>query len=143
MTTKDTRRGPGRPPEDPWERLARTNRAESRGEDALDHIVGDTAQHLRRERTEVLEIEGHGPSTEILHLVNQSLAAEPERADLWMMRFEVQRTLGLKAEFAEGLAQAFRNPRLYRALDWAALRALWEELAPGESPPEGVRLPGN
>lgn len=141
MTGKKSGPGPGTPgaPEDAWERLARTNRAESRGEDPIDVIVGDTARHLRRERTEAMQIEGPGPSSEILELVNASLASEPERADLWMMRFEVQRSLGLKAEFADALAQAFRNSRLNRALDWAALRAQWEEVAPGEALPDGVR----
>lgn len=144
MTSKDRRPGAATPGtvDDPWERLARANQAEARGEEeVLSHLVGDTGRLLRHERTEVLEVQGEGPSTEILQLVTQSLASEPERPDLWMMRFEVQKALGLKADFARALTEAFRNPRLLRALDWAAIRALWADLAPGEAPPEGVRLP--
>lgn len=85
--------------------------------------------------------EDPGPSTEILQLVNASLAAEPGRADLWMMRFEVQKSLGLRQAFAEALAQCWRDERVARRLDWAAVRALWDELAPGEPPPAGVPLP--
>jgi len=136
MAIKDTKPG-SKPVEDPWERIERANR----GEDMINLIVGDTARHLRRERTEAVLIEGPGPSTEILQLVNDSLAAEPERADLWMMRFEVQKTLGMKHEFADALVLAWRHTRLNRQLDWSAIRAMWEELAPGEPVPEGIKLP--
>ena len=137
MTAKDTKPGAGKPIDDPWERIARANR----GEDMVNLIVGDTGQHLRRERTEALQIEGPGPSTEILQLVNDSLVAEPDRADLWMMRFEVQKTLGMKREFANALVLGWRHPRLNRQLDWGTIRAMWEELAPGEPVPEDIRLP--
>lgn len=127
--------------DDPWERLARRNRAEQTGEDTVGDLVGDTGRLLRRERTEAVMIEGAGPSTEILQLVSASLEAEPERADLWMMRFEVQKTLGLKREFADALVLGWRNPRLQRTLDWGAVRAMWNELAPGEPAPESIPLP--
>jgi tryptophan synthase beta chain len=142
---KDPKAG-GRKPvpgaaDDAWDSLARVNRAESFGENPIDALLGDTGRHLRGDRTEALQIEGPGPSTEILQLVNESLASEPERADLWTMRFEVQKTLGLKREFAEAMAVAFRNPRLWRQLDWNLIGAMWREVAPGEALPEGVRLP--
>lgn len=135
MTGGDRKSGAGKPVEDPWERLRRSNR----GEDPVGLLLGDTARHLARDRTEALELQG--PSTEILHLVNESLAVEPERADLWMMRFEVQRSLGMKREFADALVLGWQNPRLQRQLDWGAIRALWNELAPGEPVPDGIVLP--
>ncbi|HUR41867.1 MAG TPA: pyridoxal-phosphate dependent enzyme [Verrucomicrobiae bacterium] len=88
-----------------------------------------------------LTIDGPGPSTEILELVTRSLAAEPERADLWMMRFEVQKTLGLKRQFADALVRGWRHPRVARQLDWGLVRSMWNELAPGEPVPEGITLP--
>lgn len=127
--------------DDPWERLARKNRAEQTGEDTAGDLIGDTDGLLRRERTEAVLVEGEGPSTEILQLVSASLEAEPERADLWMMRFEVQKTLGMKREFADALVLGWRNPRLQRSLDWGAIRAMWNELAPGEPAPESIPLP--
>lgn len=137
MTGKDTKGGAGKPVDDPWERLSRQNR----GDDPVGLLVGDTDGLLRRDRTEALQIEGPGPSHEILQLVTDSLAAQPERVDLWMMRFEVQKTLGLKREFADALVLGWRNPRLQRQLDWGAIRAMWNELAPGEPAPDGIELP--
>jgi tryptophan synthase beta chain len=137
MTGKDAKPGAGKPVDDPWERLQRANR----GEDPAALILGDTDKHLARDRTEALELRGAGPSTEILQLVAESLASEPERADLWMMRFEVQRALGLKREFIDALVLGWQNPRLQRQLDWGAIRVLWNELAPGEPVPEGIVLP--
>jgi tryptophan synthase beta chain len=136
MTGKDVKPGAGKPVDDPWERLHRANR----GEDTAGLILGDTDKHLARDRTEALELRGAGPSTEILQLVAESLATEPERADLWMMRFEVQRALGLKREFVDALVLAWQNP-LQRQIDWGAIRVLWNELAPGEPVPEGIVLP--
>lgn len=137
MTGKDTKAGAGKPVDDPWERLARQNR----GDDPVELLVGDTNRLLTRDRTEAVLIEGPGPSNEILQLVTDSLAVQPERVDLWMMRFEVLKTLGLKREFADALVLGWRNPRLQRALDWSAIRAMWNDLAPGEPAPEGISLP--
>jgi tryptophan synthase beta chain len=91
--------------------------------------------------TDPVEVEGESPSTEILQLVVDSLAAAPDRADLWMMRFEVQKTLGLKKEFAEALIDGWKNPRVMRQINWAQVRLLWQELAPGEPVPGGIKLP--
>jgi tryptophan synthase beta chain len=131
-TTKD---------DEPWERLKRKTQAELRGEDPLVADLGDTANLLRRDRTNAVMIEGPGPSTEILQLVTDSLAEAPERGDLWMMRFEVQRTLGLKDDFRRAVVQAWKNPRVSRQLSWEQVRVLWDELAPGEALPEGIKLP--
>lgn len=141
-----TKRGSGRKrgdhaPEDAWERLKETNRAVQQGVDPASADLGDTSRLVSRERTHAILIEGHGPSTEILQLVTASLAEEPERADLWMMRFEVQKTLGLKDAFARALAEGWRHPRLNRQLNWGVIRSMWEDLAPGEPPPDDIRLP--
>jgi tryptophan synthase beta chain len=135
MIDKDTKAGADKPVDDPWERLSRVNR----GDDPVRVLVGDTDRLLRGERTEAMEIPA--PSNEILDLVTESLAAEPERVDLWMMRFEIQKTLGLKREFADALVLGWRHPRLQRLLDWGTVRALWNELAPGEPAPDGIQLP--
>jgi tryptophan synthase beta chain len=82
-----------------------------------------------------------GPSTEILQYVTASLAAAPERADLWMMRFEVQKALGLKREFADALMLGWRHPRVSQLLDWHALRTMWRDLAPDEPLPDGIEVP--
>ena len=37
-------------------------------------------------------------STEFLELLNESLKFAPERGDIWMMRFDAMRSLGLKKE---------------------------------------------
>lgn len=124
--------------EDPWARLARENRAAMTGERAANLELGDTGRWLVAPDSAE---ENTGPSTEILQLVTLSLAAAPERADLWMMRFDVQRTLGLKQEFTAAMLEGWKNPRLYRELNWPVIRALWDELAHGEEPPAGMRLP--
>lgn len=124
--------------DDPWARLARQNRAASTGELAGNLELGDTGRWLVSPDSAE---EANSPSTEILQLVTASLAAAPERADLWMMRFDVQRTLGLKREFAQAIVEGWKNPRLYRELNWPLIRTLWEELAPGEPVPEGIKLP--
>lgn len=127
--------------DDPWSRLARANQAAARGEHPDAAELGDTASLMRRGGAGATVSESEGPSTEILQLVSDSLSAEPDRADLWTMRFEVQRSLGLKQEFADALMQGWRNPRLARGIDWSHVRRLWEELAPGEPVPGGVKLP--
>ena len=71
-------------------------------------------------------------STEFLQLLNDSLKFAPERGDIWMMRFDAMRALGFKKEFAEALAQGLANPAVKRQLDFAALRGMWGEIAPGE-----------
>ncbi len=124
--------------DDPWAKLARENRAAATGEHAANLELGDTGRWLVAPDSAE---ENTGPSTEILQLVTLSLEAAPERADLWMMRFDVQKTLGLKREFASAMVEAWRNPRLYREMNWPVVRALWDELAPGEPLPEGVKLP--
>jgi tryptophan synthase beta subunit len=58
-----------------------------------------------------------------------------------MLRFEVQKTLGMKREVAESLVSGWKNPRVMRQLNWAAVRTMWEELAPGEPVPAGIKLP--
>lgn len=124
--------------DDPWAKLARANRAAMTGERPENAELGDTGRWLVAPDSAQ---ENTGPSTEILQLVTASLEAAPERADLWMMRFEVQKTLGLKQEFATALAAGWRNPRLSRELNWTLIRAMWEELTHGEPVPEGIRLP--
>lgn len=124
--------------EDPWARLERHSRAASAGVRAENVELGDTARWLRSPETAQ---EADGPNHEILELVSASLAAAPERVDLWMMRFDVQKSLGLKSEFAKAIVEGWKNPRLIQALNWPLIRALWEELAPGEPAPEGIKLP--
>lgn len=79
-----------------------------------------------------------GVSTELVDLLTDSIALAPERADLWMMRFEMFRALGMKPEFSAALLDAWSKPRVRRVLDWVPIKALWDNLAPGESMPEGV-----
>lgn len=71
-------------------------------------------------------------SSGFLTLVNESLSFHPERAELWMTRFDVLRSLGYKQPFADTLAQAAASPKIRKQLDWNALRRMWEQLAPGE-----------
>lgn len=142
MATTGRKKGSGpKEPEDAWERLARSNRAEHEGRNPGADEIGDTSRLVSRDRTQATLIEGHGPSSEILQLVTDSLAEAPERADLWMMRFEVQKTLGLKDAFAAALVEAWRHPRLNRQINWGLVRGMWEDLAPGDPVPENIRLP--
>ena len=124
--------------EDPWARIERHNRAASAGVRPENADLGDTARWLRAPETAE---EAAGPSHEILQLVTASLAAAPERVDLWMMRFDVQKALGLKSEFAKAIVEGWKNPRLIQVLNWPLIRTLWEDLAPGEPVPEGIKLP--
>ncbi len=75
------------------------------------------------------------PSNEFLQLLNDSLKFAPERADIWMMRFDAMRSLGLKKEFAEAVVQGLATPVVKSQLDLTALRGMWGEIAPGETFP--------
>lgn len=132
----NSRRRP--PSDDPFESLARDARAHSQGVHPDVAALGDTDFALRGAPRAITEQQA---PTEILALVQAGLAAEPERADLWVMRFEMLRSLGLREEFAAALRDAWNHPRISRALDWVMLATLWQELAPDSAPPEGVTLP--
>lgn len=128
-----------RPPsDDPFGSLTKDARAQSQGVHPDVAALGDTDFVMRGAKPAVTVEQA---PTEILALVQAGLAAEPERADLWSMRFEMLRALGLREEFAAALRDAWSHPRISRALDWVALSGLWHELAAGAPPPEGVKLP--
>jgi tryptophan synthase beta chain len=134
----------GKPPgrarpdtDDPFGRLAREAKAAGRGENAANAEVGDTSRLVSGD---VDQGELLSSTNDILKLVNDSLAAAPDRADLWVMRFEVQKSLGLKGAFAEALLQAWNNPQVNKQIKWPLIRALWEDLAPGEPLPGGIKL---
>ncbi len=84
---------------------------------------------------------GEASTHEILDVLVMTLQQFPERGDLWMMRFEIQRTLGLKHDFIQAMREGYANLRFRRNIDWAAVQRMWEEMAPGESPPADVVLP--
>ena len=125
--------------EDPWDRLAHNVRAHVTGE-FEDDGLGDTSR-LVSGRHQTSHVTASYQKHEMLDLVEQSLAAAPERGDLWMMRFEVLRTLGMKQEFLAHLVQAWKKITVARQLDWALLQGMWQELAPGEPLPELIQLP--
>jgi tryptophan synthase beta subunit len=140
--TPPGRKRPGIDAADPWDRLAQNARAAITGEfDADADGLGDTA-HLVSGRHETAQVTGSFQKQEMLQFVEDSLAAAPERGDLWMMRFEVQRTLGMRQEFLAHLMQAWKTPNLARQLDWRLLQGMWQELAPGEALPEVFKLTG-
>lgn len=143
--TSSTPPGGRKPPpgtDDPWERLTRNARAAQTGANPYDEEIGDTSQLITGPLDDTAE-PGHATGTfqkrEMLKLVEDSLVAAPERGDLWMMRFEVQRALGMKEEFRAGLDRAWKNAAVYRQLDWPLLRSMWQEVAPGEPLPEVIR----
>jgi tryptophan synthase beta subunit len=84
-------------------------------------------------------------SNEFLQLLNDSLKFAPERGDIWMMRFDAMRSLGLKREFTQALAEALANANVKGQLDLSALRGMWGEIAPGEpfpgDPPKSATPP--
>jgi tryptophan synthase beta subunit len=126
--------------DDPWDRLTRNARAAQTGEyDIDDADLGDTARMVSG-RHETSHVTATYQKQEMLKLVEDSLAAAPDRGDLWMMRFEVQRALGMKQEFVSAMVQAWKAPAIYRQLDWPLLRNMWQELAPGEPLPEIIKL---
>lgn len=137
-------RKPAPASDDPWERLTRNARAAQTGANPLDDEIGDTSMLVTGQFGAAAE-PGHATGTfekqEMLKLVEDSLAAAPDRGDLWMMRFEVQRALGMKQEFLVGLVQAWKKPAVFRQLDWPLLRSMWHEVAPGEPLPEIIRPP--
>lgn len=135
------RKPPGRGSDDPWDRLALRARAAQAGEDPDAAELGDTSL-LTTGQHEGVHVTGTYQRSEMLDLVNASLAAAPERGDLWMMRFEVMKSLGLKQEFVESLVQGWKNPKVCRQLDWGVLQSMWGEVAPGEPMPEIIKLPG-
>ena len=126
--------------DDPFSRLTRAARAEARGENSANAEIEDTSRLVSGPNESA---EMAGSSNDILKLVSDSIAATPDRADLWLMRFEVQKTLGLKAEFSEALLTAWNNPAVNKQLNWPLIRSLWEELAPGEPLPGGIKLQGS
>jgi tryptophan synthase beta chain len=77
---------------------------------------------------------------EILDVLLHALQENPGRVDLWMMRFQMLRVLGQKADFISAMREASDNSTLRRDINWGTVGHLWAELAPGEPPPEGVRL---
>jgi tryptophan synthase beta chain len=128
--------------DDPWDRLAQNVRAHATGEfDTDDAALGDTARLVTGRQPAGAHVTSSYDKQEMLRLVEDSLKAAPERGDLWMMRFEVLRNLGLKQEFVAGLVQGWKSTAVSRQLDWNVLRAMWQEPAPGEPLPEMIRLP--
>jgi len=133
-------RKPAPDTDDPWERLARNARAAQTGANPHDEEIGDTSRLVTGQfEAESGHVTGTFQKQEMLKLVEDSLAAAPDRGDLWMMRFEVQRALGMKQEFLVGLVQAWKNAAVYRQLDWPLLRAMWHEVAPGEPLPDVIK----
>ncbi len=125
--------------DDPWDRMTRAARVAQGDREA--HGLGDT-EHLLSGKGDSVHVTGTYQKNEMLDLVTASLAATPDRADLWMMRFEALRSMGLKQEFLEALVQGWRNARVCRQLDWPVLQQMWGELAPGEAMPEIINVPG-
>lgn len=140
--TSGSKTPPARPPpkdsDDAWTRVQREVSAAIRGVDPDIEELGDTAATMAGAADAASESVA---SNDILDLVNSSLAAEPDRADLWMMRFDIQKTLGLRAEFSDALVQGWNHPKLGRTLDWIQIGEMWEVLAPGEPTPQGIKLP--
>lgn len=135
---------PGRKPalnslDDPWDRLARQAAAAQAGLDPDEVELGDTGAALSG-RSGSVHVTGTYQKNEMLELVNASLEATPERGDLWMMRFEVLKGLGMKQEFTEYLVHGWKNVRISKQLDWNVLQLMWDELAPGEPMPEIIKL---
>ena len=142
MTNTPGGKRPALDTDDPWDRLTHNVRAHVTGEfDSGDDGLGDTSR-LVSGRHETSHVTASYQKQEMLGLVEQSLAAAPERGDLWMMRFEVLRTLGMKQEFLAYLVQAWKKVSIARQLDWSLLQGMWQELAPGEALPEVIKLPG-
>ena len=126
-------------PDDPWDRLAREAAAAQAGLDPADSELGDTGAALSG-RSGTLHVTGTYQKNEMLELVNAALEATPGRGDLWMMRFEVLKSLGMKQEFTGFLVQGWKDLQLSRQLDWNVLQLMWDELAPGEPMPEIIKL---
>lgn len=80
------------------------------------------------------------PASGFLSVINDSLSFHPERADLWMTRFDVLRSMGYKREFAQAVAQAVADAKINRQLKWPDVRAMWEEVAPGEPFPNDAEV---
>lgn len=139
--TPPGRKRPAHEADDPWDRLTHNVRAHITGQfDADDSDLGDTARLLSG-RHQTAQVTASYEKQEMLKLVEDSLVAAPDRGDLWMMRFEVLRTLGMKQEFLAHLVQAWKKPAVARQLDWRVLQGMWQELAPGEALPEAIKLP--
>lgn len=127
---------------DPWERLTREARAAQSGANPFDDEIGDTSKLVSGgSEGDAGNTTGNFQKEEMLKLVEASLEVAPERGDLWMMRFEVQRALGMKQEFRDGLERAWKIAAVFRQLDWPVLRTMWADLAPGEPLPAMIRLP--
>ncbi|HUS24258.1 MAG TPA: pyridoxal-phosphate dependent enzyme [Candidatus Binatia bacterium] len=121
--------------DDPFERLHRANRAE------IDPRTLRADLDVRQ-APDAIRVDG-GASDDALAAIDVALELAPERADFWMMRFELLRTMKRKAEFGAALQSAWRRPLLERKLDARALRRMWTEIAGREALPDGVRLPAD
>jgi tryptophan synthase beta chain len=121
--------------DDPWASVSRTTQE-------LLHEEHDATTAPRRPGDYQIEVgyagtdtARHGVSTELVDLLSHAISSSPERADLWMMRFEMYRSLGMKPEFEAALIEAWTKPRVRRLILWDTVEALWREIAPGEAFP--------
>jgi tryptophan synthase beta subunit len=71
-------------------------------------------------------------SSGFLTMLNESLSFHPDKADLWMIRFDVLRSLGYKDVFRQSLVEASASAKVRKELNWPDLRRMWDEVAPGE-----------
>jgi len=122
--------------EDPWKPVLSSPAAQDSRPD-----IGDTRTMLRigsgLEVGEVASADDTDVASDIAVLLTQTLRHQPHRVDLWMMRFEVYRAQGMKAQFAAAVYEALAA-RLGPALDWHGVTRLWQELAPDEPLPTGM-----
>lgn len=117
--------------DDPWRAVTRGTLEALRTQAPS---LADTNALLRNPAGAV-EVREAGAGSGIAELLSRSIAHEPLRADLWLMRFEVYRAEGLKEEFLRRSSEAIANPALSARLDWAAVLRMWDALAPGEPLP--------
>ena len=122
---------------------------ETPGRDALAACLGATTlpighywpdlEDMKDDETVAADAQPSG--SEILDFVLLALDENPQRLDLWMMRFEIVRSLALKDSFIEAMQRAYGDTHIRRGLDWQSIRRMWDELAPNDPVPDGVKLP--
>lgn len=138
MSTSKRPPGSGKHGDDAWQAVSRSTRETLRGDD-----IGDTRERLTQPHHDglsVAESADEASTHEVVELLSRSIKESPQRSDLWMMRFQMYRSLAMKPEFEQALRAAWAHPTVRRNLDWRGAKGLWAALAPGEPLPAGIEL---
>ncbi|MBI2383820.1 MAG: pyridoxal-phosphate dependent enzyme [Gammaproteobacteria bacterium] len=112
--------------DDPWKPVMPSTRAALHPDAPPPRVATDRQVEVRQYD---LGSAPPGAVNEIVQLLTHNLQSQPQRADLWLMRFEVYKSLGLRNEFAAAARHARDTQAVRDRLDWPAVHRLWADVA--------------